>query len=236
MFFNFCFLLNNYFCNIYKKNSAVWRFILSVYMEEKEEAKLIHDLKGGSIMAFNSLYDIYFSKVWSYCLQISKSPQKASDITQEVFLKLWEHRRNIRSDNSLNPFLFRIAKNQLISAYREAVNSKIYEDYVMYTHSPGAVKSSSMEYKDFLKILNKSFIELPRPEREVIMLSRFRMMKNQEIAHHLGLSEQTVKNRLVSGIRHLKEILRKYDHFSLILLLIPYIQELSGLIAPLCEW
>lgn len=185
-------------------------------MENDNETDLIRELKEGSLRAFDALYEIYFPKVYSYCLQISKSPQTAADISQEVFMKLWEHRRRIRLCDSINPFLFKIAKNRLISAYREAVNSKIYEDYVIYSHSRQTDKQSPVEYHDFLKILNKSVNELPKLEREVIMLSRFRLMKNQEIAKYVGISEQTVKNRLVSGIKHLRELLEKYNHLVIL--------------------
>ena len=185
-------------------------------MESIDEVKLIRELKAGSISAFNELYERYFSKVYSYCLQISKSPQKAVDITQEVFLKLWEFRKSIRSVDSINPLLFKMAKNNLISAYREALNSKTYEDYVLYSQSMSDEKSSRIEYMDFLKILNQCVQELPKIEREVLLMSRKQLLKNREIAAKLGLSEQTVKNRLVSAIKHLKELLSKGGHLTVI--------------------
>ncbi len=185
-------------------------------MESIDEVKLIRELKAGSISAFNELYERYFPKVYSYCLQISKSPHKAVDITQEVFLKLWEHRKAIRSEESINPFLFKMAKNNLISAYREALNSKTYEDYVLYSQSLYQEKSSHIEYMDFLRILNHAVMELPKNEREVLKMSRMQLMKNKEIAAQLGLSEQTVKNRLVSAVKHLRELLNKGGHLTLL--------------------
>ena len=191
-------------------------------MNINDEINLIRDLKAGSFSAFDKLYELYFNKVYSYCLQISKSPQKAVDITQEVFLKLWEHRKSIRNADSLNPFLFKVAKNKLISAYREAINSKIYEDYVLYSHSQRSEKAQRIEYEDFLKILGQCIRELPRIEREVVLMSRFQLMKNQEIANQLGLSEQTVKNRLVAGIKHLKELLDKIGYPMLLYFLLSH--------------
>ena len=185
-------------------------------MKSVDEVRLIRELKAGSIPAFNELYERYFSKVYSYCLQISKSPQKAVDITQEVFLKLWEYRKSIRSVDSINPLLFKMAKNNLISAYREALNSKTYEDYVLYYQSMSDEKSSRIEYMDFLKILNQCVRELPKIEREVLLMSRKQLLKNKEIAAKLGLSEQTVKNRLVSAVKHLKELLRKGGHLTML--------------------
>ncbi len=81
---------------------------------KKNETILITELKKGSVKAFDALYDLYFNKVFSYCLQISKSEQKACDITQDVFLKLWETRQLIKTEKSVSPYLFRIARNQLV--------------------------------------------------------------------------------------------------------------------------
>ncbi len=86
---------------------------------EKNETVLIAELRRGSVKAFDAFYELYFNKVYAYCLQISKSEQKAVDITQDVFLKLWETRHSIKTDRSISPYLFRIARNNLVSAYRE---------------------------------------------------------------------------------------------------------------------
>lgn len=208
---------------IFKKNFTFFIInqyrIFQIFMDNNLETNLIVDLRKGSVKAFNALYEIYFSSVYSYCMQISKSSQKANDITQDVFLKLWENRKRIFPNSPLKPFLFKIAKNQIISAYREAVNSKIYEDYILYTNNPDTEQNHSMEYEDFKNFVIQSINDLPKIEREVVVLSRLKMMKNSEIAAKLGLSEQTIKNRLVLGIKHLKELLLKYNR----LILIPYI-------------
>lgn len=176
---------------------------------------LIRDLKKGSVRAFDALYDLYFSQIYSYCLQISKSPQRAADITQDVFLKLWEHRSRIKSEESVSPFLFKTAKNRLISSYQESLKSKLYEEYILYTHSQDIDHRSNLEYRDFLIILNKALNDLPRVEREVVILSRFKLMSNKEIAKNLHLSEQTIKNRIVLGLKHLKQLLNKFGQLSI---------------------
>lgn len=51
-------------------------------------------------------------------------------------------------------------------------------------------------------------MKMPRTQREVVEMSRFKAMSNKEIAVQLGLSEQTVKNRLVLGLKFLRAHLR----------------------------
>lgn len=171
------------------------------------EASLIESLRHDSSEAFNTIYDAYFNRVYAYCLQISKSEHKAKDITQDVFLKLWEHRHEILADQSISPYLFRIARNQLVSAYREALNSAGYEAYVKYRSQPEAEFQSPMEYREFKIRIRECLDEMPESQRKVVVMSRFRNLSNKEIADRLNLSEQTVKNRLVMGLKALKRFI-----------------------------
>lgn len=180
------------------------------YMEMKNisEKVLIERLRHGSSKAFDDLYDLYFSKVYAYCLQISKSQQKAADITQDVFLKLWETRKNIKSDTTLSPYLFSIARNFLISAYRDTVNSINYEAYVRYCSDKGTHQTDRLEYSEFLHELKRCLDSMPQPQQEVLRLRRFKDMTNKQIADYLGISEQTVKNRMVMALKYIRDFLR----------------------------
>ncbi len=173
---------------------------------KKNETILITELKKGSVKAFDALYDLYFNKVFSYCLQISKSEQKACDITQDVFLKLWETRQLIKTEKSVSPYLFRIARNQLVSAYRETVNSDIYKEYIRYNSSFDNGPQTEIEYEEFRQKVIRCLAMIPESQRKVIEMSRFLSMSNKEIADKLGLSEQTVKNRLVMGMKSLRRL------------------------------
>ena len=173
---------------------------------KKNETILITELKKGSVEAFDALYELYFNKVFSYCLQISKSEQKASDITQDVFLKLWETRQSIKTEKSISPYLFRIARNQLVSAYRETVNSDIYKEYVRYNSSFDNGPQTEIEYEEFRQKVIRCLARIPESQRKVIEMSRLLSMSNKEIADRLGLSEQTVKNRLVMGMKSLRRL------------------------------
>ena len=176
--------------------------------DNDNEEELVEGLRQGCADSFGRLYALYHDRVFAYCLQISKSPVKATDITQEVFMKLWETRGSIQPCRSVSPLLFRIARNRLVSEWRDVVNSANYEKYVRYHTSVGAECHSEMEYEDFVRQVENCLTKMPRTQREVVEMSRFKAMSNKEIAAQLGLSEQTVKNRLVLGLKFLRTHLR----------------------------
>ena len=182
----------------------------------KNETILIKELRRGSVEAFDALYELYFNKVYAYSLQISKSEQKATDITQDVFLKLWETRQSIKTEKCISPYLFRIARNHLVSAYRETANSITYQNYVRYNNSIEYGPQPDIEYEEFLRKIRECLSKMPESQRKIVEMSRFKTMSNKEIAAALGLSEQTVKNRLVMGIKFLRDFLGEAKYVLII--------------------
>lgn len=196
-------------------------------IENIDEKSLINRLRHNSAEAFDALYNLYYDRVFTYSLQISKSYQKASDITQDVFLKLWETRHKIKNDTSISTYLFRIARNNLVSEFRKMVNSSNYENYIRLRSSVDSQEGLEIEYADFVKQIRECMTLMPENQRVVVKMSRFEYMSNREIAEKLGLSEQTVKNRLVLGLKFMRQWLRKN---TIILVLISSI--LSDLLHP----
>ena len=169
------------------------------------EQKLIQALKQGSHNAFDSIYQIYSKKLYAYSLQFTKSQEEAEDIVQDVFIKLWVNRMNIRQDETLHSLLFIMAKHLLINAYRSKLNSKTYEEYIIYSDKCSIDDTSSrMEYDEFVKQLHKAIKKLSVTQQKVVALSRIEQLSNKEIAEKLSLSEQTVKNQLSVGLKALR--------------------------------
>lgn len=202
-----------------KRKSILWIGKLSLNMDKKEQ-KLIRSLKNGDYKAFNEIYDLYAKRLYAYCLQYTRQAEDAEEMVQDVFVRLWNQRDNIKQEETLCSLLFIMAKHLLINAYRAKVNRPIYEDYLNYADrlSVEDVKER-VEYQDFLQRFRKILSALPRTQRQVITLSRMRQLSNKEIAEHLSLSEQTVKNQLSLGMKRLREEFDKLA-WSLILFFI----------------
>lgn len=176
------------------------------------EQRLIIELKRGSQKAFDDIYAMYSKRLFAYCLQYTKSVEDAEDIVQDVFVKLWINRENIRQEVTLRSLLFIMSKYSLINAYRSRVNSLLYEDYVA-TYMEAASENytnSQLEYDDFVHHVKKILKDLPITQRSVVELSRIEQLNNKEIAEKLSLSEQTVKNQLSLGLKILREKLKEF--------------------------
>lgn len=198
-------------------------------MDKKEgrpgEPQLIAALKLGSVKAFDALYDMYYRRIYGYCLNFTKSRKDTEDIVQEVFMKLWSARKEIQVEDSIANYIFSIAKNRLISAFRSNVASPHYEDYLDYCETLGKEDYSVIEYKEFVAMVEEGISKLPPMQQKIVRLSKFTSMSNKEIASLFEISEQTVKNQLVTGLKKIRIHLNSKE----LAIMLPLL-SLSGLI------
>lgn len=192
-------------------------------MDEKE---LILQLKQGSEKAFDSIYSMYAARLYGYSMQYTKSREDSEEIVQDVFTKLWQYRESIIQTESLAPFIFRIAKNQLINAYKSRLNSFHFETYIDFCNEHKLSTSDThhiVEYDDFCKILKTALKKLPQTQQNVIEYCKLKDLSNQEAAEILNLKEQTIKNQLSIGLKALRDELDKYLISGIILLIVKII-------------
>jgi RNA polymerase sigma-70 factor (ECF subfamily) len=184
------------------------------------EALLISQLKRGSSKAFDSIYRMYAKRLYAYCLQFTKSPEDSEEIVQDVFVKLWTNREQIKQEDTLRSLLFIMTKHHIINAFRSRINQPAYEEYISCKETESVNDAGQqMEYQDFVVRFKKAIQTLPATQKKVIILSKIKELSNKEIAEKLALSEQTVKNSLSVGLKDLKAAIGKL-HFPYILIFI----------------
>lgn len=180
-------------------------------MEQSDENKLIEALKKGSKMAFTKLYAIYAPRIRAFSLRWTKNEITAEDITQEVFIRLWNERENIRQTNTVNSLLFTIASHLLINAFNKTINSPVFEDYVRYVDTlPSSGNHDPLEYSNFLSSIKLFIDRMPPTRAKVVKLSKLEGFNNKEIADILSLKEQTVKNQLSIGVKELRSFIKDF--------------------------
>ncbi len=178
--------------------------------------RLAEELRNGSYTAFQRLYDLYSGMLYGFALDLTKSPSEAEDILQETFMKVWLSRETISSDLSFKAYLFRIARNLMIDAFRKRMSYQVFADYMKseeYRKSLADDIEGRLTFDEFLRDIESAKEELTARQKEIFELSREKGMPLADIAHHLGLSEQTVKNQLSGALKILREKLHRYTFF-----------------------
>ena len=155
---------------------------------------------------------IYYSScLYAYCLKWTKSQEESEEIVQDVFMKLWVTREQIKNEETILYLLFKMAKNQLINNYRKNVSSPVYEEYVEYCNYEKLSENntdSNLNYDDFCVHIQDIKKDLPAAQQQIFEYSIFQQKKNQEISDLLGLSEQTVRNQLSLALKVFRKKLK----------------------------
>jgi RNA polymerase sigma-70 factor (ECF subfamily) len=176
-------------------------------MDSKEKNQILQRLSDGSSDALRQLYDRYSPSVYRFVFSILRNSQDSEEITQMVFIKIWNIRTTLRDDTNLNSFLFTIAKNSSYNFLKHKYKEKLMFEKLelsLKDKASGLVDDSLIE-KDFNDILNGLIEKLPPRRREVFVLSRFTGLSYKEIAAKLEISENTVDTQMRKALQFIKE-------------------------------
>ena len=126
---------------------------------------------------------------------------EGEDLVQETYLRLWNYRREYAPTAKLSTFLFLLARQVRIDALRRQTRRERREED-WGKEQPSAVPSAACEREDVRWAVSR----LSEPLREVVELGVFQELPYAEVAEILGIPVGTVKSRMSTAIRRLKEV------------------------------
>lgn len=164
-------------------------------------------MRRDSQKAFETIFERYSKELYAYSQQFTKSAEEAEEIVHDVFLCLWKNRQQLKSVESLRPLLFKMAKFRLINAFRARVGVPAFDEYVELEDQRPADDHLPMEYEETMIQIKHNLNLLPRQQRVIIEMAKFDELTPAEIAKQLGISVQTVRNQLSTGLKKLRQLL-----------------------------
>lgn len=155
---------------------------------------------------FKYLFDTYFDSVRSYLFYRGASMDDATDIAQEVFMRLWEKQMDV-DPQTAKGLLYKMASDMHISKYRRDVLELRYRGTLNEDkdeHSP----EEELRHKELFNNYKKALANLNEKQRMVFLMSRMEGLKYQEIADRLELSVKAVEKRMNLALGYLKKVLQ----------------------------
>lgn len=181
------------------------------------DKEYVECLKKDDFSAFDALFRKYSASLYAFALSITHDSFAGEEITQLVFLKVWEKRAQINQHLSFKSFLFSVAYHETISRLRKENSEKRrVGKYVELADSLSNETEHAVEFRDIEIIAGRLIEEMPEKRREIFKLSREQGFKNQEIADKLNISVKTVENQMTSALKYLREKLGKHDVLGLL--------------------
>jgi RNA polymerase sigma-70 factor (ECF subfamily) len=153
-------------------------------------------------------------KIFRVARRLLVSVEEAEDATQEVLLKLWNHRQKFKDYNSPEAFAMTMTKNWCFDRLKskQAQNLKIvhnnYED-----HSQSLQKS--IEVNDSLRWVEKHMETLPAKQKLILQLRDIEQYEFNEIAKILDMTEATIRVSLSRARKSIREKLTKTHDYGI---------------------
>jgi RNA polymerase sigma-70 factor (ECF subfamily) len=172
---------------------------------------LLQQMKQGDKKALETLFKTYYSSLVKFARNILKNTEQAEDITQDVFIKIWDKRQDLENITSFKAYLFIAVRNQCFNILK--VNERKnwlddepenYENY-MTNHV-----EANLNAKDLNGKINEAIELLPEKCKLTFQLSRFENLSYKEIAETMNVSVKTVENQMGKALALLRKSVLPY--------------------------
>ncbi len=157
-----------------------------------------------TVKEYNTSVEQYSDNLYRFVLKNLKDTEKAKDVVQDTFEKVWKNHQNITS-SKVKSYLFSTAYHTLIDSIRR-------EKYKAEWDKADDNKYFTTEsYSDLNEVLHQALELLPPDQKNVILLRDYEGYSYQEIAKITNLSESQVKVYIFRGRQFLKKYIGKIE-------------------------
>lgn len=178
---------------------------------------LLEEIRAGNDRAFEYLFKSYYPRLRGYAIRFIEDEETVRDIIQECFLRFWE-KRALLTAVSVTSLLFAMVRNgclnylkhlSLVEKYRIEYLAKIDGEERLYYADFAMDTEHKLLYAELQEQINIVMNQLPDRAREVFVLSRFKGLKNREIAEQLHISTTAVEKHISRALfyfsKHFKD-------------------------------
>lgn len=153
---------------------------------------------------YNQSVDLYSDNVFRFILKNIKDDERARDIVQDSYEKLWRNAENVNFEK-VKSYLFTTAYHTMIDVLRKDKRQTYMEDYQI------PEETHDEQYSDLSEILNNAIKLLPEIQRSVILLRDYEGYSYNEIGDITNLSEAQVKVYIYRARVFLKNYIGKME-------------------------
>ena len=177
---------------------------------------LVLSLTKGNLYAFGLLFDRYGKRLFHFSNGYLKSVEDAEEIVQDVFLKIWNIRKELVVDKSFESYLFTIAKNAILNKIRKSKSEHAYLSYVKLHPDQNVSLDDELDFSELDKAYKDAIERLSPRRKEIFILSKEQYLPNSEIATKMNISIKTVENQMTSATSEIRKTLRSLGFSGII--------------------
>jgi len=184
---------------------------------ELDDRQLVEQIRQGDDGAFELLVRRKTSKVYGLCYRVIGNSEDAKDISQLVFLKLWENMEKYDATYAFDTWLYRMVTNVAIDFMRSkqsrdnAVNSNLR----LVKTSIDPEQTVTVARKEVESVFNAVSNVLSPKQKTIFVMSEMEDLRSSEIAKVLGCRESTVRNHLFNARKLMQaQLKRRFPEYA----------------------
>ncbi|MCX7943728.1 MAG: RNA polymerase sigma factor [Deltaproteobacteria bacterium] len=182
-----------------KKSEGVFKYVVDLKGKglgslEVSDKDLMLLLCKGEITAFRKIYDRFVKRVFSMAYRFCRDYETSKDITQEVFLRLYQKRDLYKPDISFNTFFYRLTYNCILNYIRDHKIRSWKDDPAQMVLCSPITPDQATEANELLSNIERKLNQLPENQKMAFILHKIEGLKYEEIAEVMDININTVKS------------------------------------------
>ena len=172
-----------------------------------EDKQLLVRIAGGDVKALGILYVLYAGRIRNFAVSMLQNASEAEDITQDLFLKIWNSREGLSEVDSLKSYLFSMTHNAVLNLIKRKEVRDRYQKVSAGSRSGQYEPSSRMDTVELLQSIDEALDEMSVLRKTIFRMNRYEHKTFQEIADALMISPKTVQYHISCALAELRKLL-----------------------------
>ncbi len=187
------------------------------------------ELKSGKPEAYEQVFRLLYPRLKGYCGLFISSKHEIEDIIQECFITLWDKRKSIRLEESVESLLFVMIRNRCLNVLKKSKlhngntqleNLNIAELQYLYQLDFMEREEKSLE-ELMIESFKKAVDELPLKMRVAFKKCKIEGQKQKVVAEEMGVSVKMVEKHILKAKSHIrKKLIKQYPMFVILISLL----------------
>jgi RNA polymerase sigma factor (sigma-70 family) len=163
-------------------------------------------VRDGEVGKLGLLFERHHAALFDFLSRMTGDRTAAEDMVQDVFVRMLKYRATFRDEGRFQTWMFRIARNARADYFRErGAAGEVSDDGIdPPAETPGPARL--LELGEDVAFLKRALLRLRTDRRELIIFTRYRGMRHEEIGELLGIDAGTVKVRIHRAMKELRNI------------------------------
>ena len=176
-------------------------------------------LVNGDEEAFVALYNKYHRKLYYMALKMTRSDDIAQDVTQNVFIKVWETRTKLNPEQNFEAYISVICRNIIFDLFRKATQEEaLKKELQQFAEIAESPDDDDDFYETYKHLLDEAIAELPPQRRNIFTLCKLKEKSYDEVARRMNISRSTVQDHIVKANKFIRDYLLTHGNISFAIL------------------